>query len=143
MSDKVGYQFVDTNVLIYAHDTGSGVKHIIARQLVQELWNSLTGCLSIQVFQEFFVNITRKAKSPLSAIEARQHIGDLSQWKVHVAEVLDVLGAIDIQKRYQISFWDALIVRSAAQTGCECIWSEDLNSGQVYEGVRVINPFAN
>ena len=143
MSDKPGYQFVDTNVLIYAHDRGSGVKHVIARQLVQVLWENLLGCLSIQVFQEFYVNITRKAKSPITAGEAMQHITDLSAWEIHVPNVHDVLGAIEIQKRYQISFWDALIVRSAAQVGCECIWSEDLNSGQVYEGVRVVNPFVN
>jgi predicted nucleic acid-binding protein len=66
----------------------------------------------------------------------------LSSWRVHIAEVQDVLDAIEIQKRYQISFWDAMIVRSAAQLNCEIIWSEDLNPGQMYEGVQVVNPFA-
>ncbi|MFN8490709.1 MAG: PIN domain-containing protein [Caldilineaceae bacterium] len=142
MSDKLGYQFVDTNVLVYAHDRGSGIKHVIARQLIQQLWNDLAGCLSIQVFQEFYVNITRKAKSPLTIAETVQHITDLSEWKIHVPDISDLLNAIEIQKRYQISFWDALIIHSALQLGCECIWSEDLNSGQVYEGIRVVNPFA-
>lgn len=143
MSDREGLQFIDTNVLIYAHDFSAGLKHIHASQLIEKLWENHRGCLSIQVMQEFYTNITRKVSKPLSGDIAAQHIEDLGSWRVHIAAVQDVLGAIKIQKRYQISFWDAMIVRSAAQLNCEIIWSEDLNQGQMYEGIQVVNPFAS
>lgn len=141
MTDKESFQFIDTNVLIYAHDFSAGLKHIRASQLLEELWGNHRGCLSVQVMQEFFVNITRKVAKPLSSDVAAQHIADLGNWRVHLAEVQDVLGAIEIQKRNQLSFWDAMIVRSAVQLDCALIWSEDLNPGQIYEGVQVVNPF--
>lgn len=134
-------QFVDTNVLVYAHDRSAGAKHARAKALFAELWESQTGCLSIQVLQEFYVTITRKVANPLSRQTASQIMADLSVWKVHSPNAQNVLEAIHLQDRYDVSFWDAMILTSAAQLGCQTVWSEDLNAGQRYGDVRVINPF--
>lgn len=141
MSEPKNLQFVDTNILIYAHDRSAGEKHIRARDLVSELWQTGEGCLSIQVLQEFYVNVTQKVARPLAPEAAAQIIADLSVWQVHCPGVQDVLDAIGLQARYRISFWDAMIVASALQLGCKTLWSEDLNPGQSYDQVRVLNPF--
>ena len=142
MSGNSAWQFIDTNILVYAHDTSAGTKHALARNLVEELWASRNGCLSIQVLQEFYVTVTRKVTRPLPIAEAARIVADLSVWKVHAPQTEDVLGAIEIQQRYGIAFWDAMVVRSALRLGCQTLWSEDLNSSQSYEGVTVISPFA-
>ena len=134
-------QFVDTNVLVYAHDVTAGDKHSRARALVEELWNAREGCLSVQVLQEFFVTTTRKIPKPLDAPAATRIIGDLAYWHVHAPAANDVLAAIEIHQRTGASFWDAMILRSAKELGCGTLHSEDLNPGQAYEGVRVSNPF--
>lgn len=141
-NDTSSNQFVDTNILVYAHDTSAGMKHSRAKYLLQTLWKSRKGCISIQVLQEFYVNVTRKVAAPLSALETARIIQELTTWKIHTPEVNDILEAIDVQQRYHIAFWDAMIIWSAARLGCEVLWSEDLNPGQTYEGVRVKNPFA-
>lgn len=143
MSEPRGRQFVDTNILIYAHDRSAGDKHIRTRDLICELWRSGEGCLSIQVLQEFYVNVTQKVAKPLTPDVAAQIIADLSTWQVHRPGVEDVLDAIRLQERYRISFWDAMIVASAIQLGCQTIWSEDLNPGQVYDTVIVTSPFVS
>jgi predicted nucleic acid-binding protein len=143
MSDVSQLQFVDTNILIYAHDRSAGPKHLRAKALIQELWESGSGCLSIQVLQEFYVNVTRKVAQPLTPESAAQIIGDLSVWSVHRPSVDDVLYAIRLQSRFQLSFWDAMILASALQLGCQVLWSEDLNPAQVYEQISVVNPFGS
>jgi predicted nucleic acid-binding protein len=142
MSGNSARQFIDTNVLVYAHDVSVGAKHARAQNLLEELWVSHNGCLSIQVLQEFYVTVTRKVARPLPIAEAAQIITDLSVWKIHAPQAEDVLGAIEIQQRYGIAFWDAMVVRSASRLGCQTLWSEDLNSSRAYEGVTVVNPFA-
>jgi predicted nucleic acid-binding protein len=134
-------QFVDTNVLVYAHDVTAGDKHTRARALVEKLWATRDGCLSVQVLQEFFVTTTRKIPKPIEAPLARQVIGDLAHWHVHAPAPGDVLAAIDIHQRNGTSFWDAMILRSAKELGCGIVHSEDLSPGQEYEGVLVRNPF--
>lgn len=141
MTGKTRKQFVDTNILVYAHDLSAAKKHILARELLLSLWNSGNGCLSIQVLQEFYVIVTRKVNNPISPEKAAQIINDLGQWQIHVPGIADILQAIKIQQRYKLSFWDALIICSAAQSGCELIWTEDLNSGQNYESVLACSPF--
>lgn len=133
--------FLDTNVLVYAYDLSAGQKHILAAQLVEECWGNENGCLSIQVLQEFFVTVTRKIAVPLDHQIARQIISDLAHWRLHVPNASDVLQAIDFQQSHQLAFWDAMIVQSAACLGCKQILSEDLNHGQVYGNVQVVNPF--
>ncbi len=141
MSARQGYQFVDTNILVYAHDTSAGAKRDRAARLLEELWESRLGCLSVQVLQEFYITITRKVAHPLDSGVAAQIVADLSTWRVHAPEAGDAVDAIEIQRRYGVSFWDAMILQSTVQLGCEVVWSEDLNPGQAYEGVRVVNPF--
>jgi predicted nucleic acid-binding protein len=134
-------RFVDTNILVYAHDESAGGKHDQARALVEQLWQSRDGCLSVQVLQEFFVTVTRKIAKPVDAETAKAIVADLSRWHLHVPAADDVLAAIVIHQRTGISFWDAMIVRSAAEIGGAVLYSEDLNEGQEYSGVRVENPF--
>jgi len=134
--------FVDTNVLVYAYDQSAGIKHETARKLLESLWSSENACVSIQVLKEFFVIVTRRIKTPLPPETASQVIADLGQWRVHRPDVQDVLSAIELHRRYQTSFWDALILHSASKLNCSTVYSEDLNAGQRYYGVQVINPFA-
>ena len=134
-------RFVDTNILLYALDDSAGGKRGQARALVEQLWESREGCLSVQVLQEFFVNVTRKIAKPLDVETAKEIVADLSRWYLHVPAADDVLAAIGIHQRTGISFWDAMIVRSAAEIGCAVLYSEDLNAGQDYSRVRVENPF--
>lgn len=138
---SVNRRFVDANILLYAHDSSAGTKRDQARALLEQLWDSREGCLSVQVLQEFFVNATRKIPKPLSAEAAKEIIDDLSHWRLHVPAADDVLGAISIHQQAGISFWDSMIIRSAAEMGCDVLYSEDLNAGQNYLGVRVENPF--
>ena len=139
MSDN--RRFVDTNVLVYAHDDSAGIKRDQARALVEQLWESREGCLSVQVLQEFFVTVTRKIAKPLDAETAKEIVTDFSHWRMHVPAADDVLGAIGVHQRTGISLWDAMIIRSAAEMSCTMLYSEDLNTGQEYSGIRVENPF--
>ena len=141
MSESRHLQFVDTNILIYAHDISAGHKHTRAMDLIRELWDSGAGCLSVQVLQEFYVNVTQKVAKPLAPDAAARIIAELSVWQIHSPGAEDVLDAIRLQGRYQVSFWEAMILASAIQLGCQSIWSEDLNTGQVYDTVTVLTPF--
>ena len=141
MNDRVGRQFIDTNVLVYAHDKLAETKTSQAKELVQSLWSSEKGALSIQVFQEFYVTVTRKLPEPITSIQALEVIQKLGQWHVHSPKIEDIEAAISLQTRYEISFWDAMIIRSALHLGCDILWSEDLNDGQRYDGLLVLNPF--
>jgi len=142
MSVPEAPQFVDTNVLVYAHDISAGPKHTRARDLLTELWTAGNGCLSVQVLQEFYVTVTQKVAKPLDSPSAAQVIVDLSEWTVHRPSAQDVLDAIGLHRRYGIAFWDAMIVQSALMVGCRTLWSEDLNPGQSYDSLKVQNPFA-
>jgi predicted nucleic acid-binding protein len=141
MNVEPARQFVDSNILVYAYDTAQGKKHSQAKALLISLWESGLGCASIQVLQEFYINVTRKSKFPLAPEDAIQVIQDFSDWTIHRPGIKDILSAIDLHQRYQISFWDAMILQSARRSGCGILWSEDLSDSQDYGGVKVINPF--
>ena len=132
--------FVDTNVLLYAHDLDAGPKHETARRLVMELWSEQRGVLSTQVLQEFYVDVTRKLRLPRA--EAREALVDFGTWKVERIGVPHILRASELEERFQLSFWDALIVAAAAAAGADEILSEDLSHGQRIDGVLIQNPFA-
>jgi predicted nucleic acid-binding protein len=136
-----GRSFVDTNVLVYAHDVSTGAKHEAARSLVERLWQERTGAVSTQVLQELYVSLRRKAARPLPLEEARALVTDYLRWEVVVNGAESILDAIALEQRYGISFWDALVVQAARACGAETLYSEDLSDGQVYESVRVTNPF--
>jgi len=137
MSDKT---FIDTNVLIYAHDIDADAKHKIAKGVLQELWTERTGVLSAQVLQEFYVNVTRKIPSPLSKDLARLVVSSYAIWCLETTPT-EILAAFRIEDESRIGFWDALIVSSAAKLGATRILSEDLNAGQRIAGILVVNPF--
>ena len=134
-------EFIDSNVLVYAHSRASGEKRERAGALVDQLWESKIGCLSIQVLQEFFVTVTTKVPKRLSIDDAAEVLEAYSRWTIHNPEAGDLLAAVEIQKRFQISFWDAMVIQSARRLGCSLVWTEDLNHGQAYAGVTVRNPF--
>jgi predicted nucleic acid-binding protein len=137
MSDRY---FVDTNILMYAHDTAAGDKHARAKALVEDLWQNRSGVVSTQVLQELAVNLRRKAKKPLDAKATRDVLSDYLAWQVVVNGGDSILEALDFEGRYQISFWDALVVHAAQMSGAEVLYSEDLSDGQVYGSLRVVNP---
>lgn len=138
MSCKV---FVDTNILVYAHDIDAGHKHRIAADRIAELWDSRTGVISTQVLQEFYVTVTRKIPSPIPPHTARSALSNYSVWQVETADPDTVIAASEIEERHRLSFWDAMIVAAAAQGGAEVLLTEDLNAGRTIEGIRISNPF--
>ena len=139
MSDRY---FVDTNILMYAHDTAAGVKHDRARALVEELWRERSGVVSTQVLQELCVNLQRKTARPLDSRATRGIAEDYLTWHVVVNDGNSILAALELQERYQISFWDALVIHAAQTAGVATLYSEDLSDGQQYGGVQVRNPLA-
>jgi predicted nucleic acid-binding protein len=134
-------EFVDTNVLVYAHDTSAGNKRLRAVELVLRLGRSGTGCVSVQVLMELAATLTRKIDPPLAAGTAAEIVDDLSTWAVHEPRASDVGEALRIAERHTISIWDAMIVQAAAAVKADVLWTEDFNHGQTYEGVPVRNPF--
>jgi predicted nucleic acid-binding protein len=137
MPDKY---FVDTNILIYAHDRTTGVKHERARQLIETLWTSGQGVLSTQVLQELCVNLRRKVARPVGVDEIRRLVNDYMTWEIVVNSAEAVIQALEIEVRYKTSFWDALILQAAEQSGAAILYSEDLADRQSYGTVRVVNP---
>jgi predicted nucleic acid-binding protein len=138
MSDKT---FVDTNVLIYAHDVDARAKHEVAKSVLRELWSQRTGVLSMQVLQEFYVNVTRKIASPLPKDGARQVVNSYAIWCIETTPA-EIAAAFRIEDESRIGFWDALIVASAVKAGSTRILSENLNARQMIAGIRIENPFA-
>jgi predicted nucleic acid-binding protein len=133
--------FVDSNVLVYAHDSGAGERHDVARELVLELWRDRSGVISTQVLQETYVNLRHKAARPLAVDEALELVSEYLAWDVVVNDGASVLEAIRLEARYRISFWDSLIVAAANASGVATLLSEDLSHGQQYGAVTVRNPF--
>jgi predicted nucleic acid-binding protein len=130
--------FVDTNILVYAHDKDAGDKYRIAKETVKSLWDRpLLPSISIQVLQEFYVNLIRK-KVPAS--DAREAVSCYLEWDVIDNDRFLLLEGIRIKEKWSISYWDALILAAAKRAKARELWSEDLNRGQHYEGVMVVNP---
>jgi predicted nucleic acid-binding protein len=135
-----GKTFVDTNIMVYAHDLDSAQKHHVASRVVTSLWNQKMGVLSTQVLQEFYVVATRKMAVPMTALDARSIVRAYLPWSVGADGVM-VLQASEIEERNHISFWDAMIVAAAHRAGAGRILTEDLNHGQRIEGILIENPF--
>lgn len=140
MNGCMNASFVDTNILIHAHDVDAGNRHWRARRLVRDLWESGLGMLSTQVLNEFYVNVTKKIPTPLDPATARSLIEPYLSWHVYTPGPESVLIASEIAQRHQISYWDALIIHAASSGGASVLYSEDLNAGQIVEGIRVVNP---
>jgi len=136
-----GRTFVDTNVLVYAHDVDASAKRQIAKEILHELWVERTGVLSVQVLQEFYVNVTRKIPSPLPKASARLVVDGYATWCAETTPA-EIGAAFRIEDEARIGFWDALIVSSAIKSGATRILSEDFNTGQRISGILIDNPFA-
>jgi len=132
--------FLDTNVLVYTDDADNPGKQKTALKLIEQGWRSQNLVLSTQVLQEYFSAATRKLG--LSAEAAQRKIQLLARLEIVSIAHEDIVLAIDIHRLHRLSFWDALIVRMAQKTACPVLYSEDMNSGQMIAGVRIINPFA-
>jgi predicted nucleic acid-binding protein len=137
MSDRV---FVDTNIFVYADDKSAKIKRVRARAVLSELIRTRRAVVSTQVMQEYFAAATKKLG--LSPERARIRVERLNRLDVILVRPELVLGAIDLCRLHVLSFWDALIVRSASAAGCARLLSEDMQSGQTIDGVRIENPFA-
>jgi len=138
-----GYRaFFDTNVLAYIHDEDSPKKRRFARELLASWFPTGRMVISTQVLQELFVVLTRKLSPPVPsgvALKELEHLNLGARTVVVTPEM--VFDAVRVHREVSISFWDALIVSAAAYGGCKVLFTEDLNPGQVIEGVRVENPF--
>jgi len=132
---------VDTNILVYAHDLSAQDRHTKAATIVESLWETETGAISTQVLQEFYVTVTRKIKNPLTPAEAREIIRNYLAWPVQINDPEMTIRASEIEEKNSLSFWDALIVAAALRLHAKKIITEDLNNGQIIEGVLVENPF--
>lgn len=141
MTAEPAHEFVDANVLVYAFDHSAGAKQATAERLLKRLWDAETGCLSVQVLQEFFVTVTRKVARPLPVDEAADRVREFTTWRVFAPTAEDVLAAIALQKQARVNFWDAMVVQAASESGCDVLWTEDLTDGQLLRGVRIRNPF--
>jgi len=131
--------FVDTNVLVYADDRRDTEKQARAQDLIRNLLRERSGKLSLQVLQEFFAAATRKLT--LTAVEARRRVEMFSHLDIVRLDLDDVLAAIDLHRLHDLSIWDALIVRAATMSGCRTLYTEDLQHGRRFDGLRVIDPF--
>ncbi|HME59498.1 MAG TPA: PIN domain-containing protein [Terracidiphilus sp.] len=138
MSAKV---FIDTNVLVYAHDIDAGRKQQKALEILRDLMQKRSVALSMQVLQEFYSTVTRKLASRVPKDEARAIVEDFSHWCVETTPE-EIKRAFQIEDKARIGFWDAMIVAAALRSGATHILSEDLNPGQAIAGVQIENPFA-
>jgi predicted nucleic acid-binding protein len=134
--------FIDTNVLVYAHDRSETRKQPLAQALLDDLWRQRTGTLSTQVLQEFYVVATRKFDPPLRRAAAREIVALYSQWPTVQVDVALILAASKLEERHTLSFWDALVVEAARRAGATRLLTEDLQAGRQIGDVKINNPFA-
>ena len=140
-SASTSRDFFDTNVLVYGYDRRDPAKMARALDLLSDAIESGTGVVSAQVLSEFFNVVTRRLPDPLSFEVAGTIVGEIAAMPVVEIDATLVQRAIGVCRRYRISYWDALIVAAAERARCSRILSEDLNPGQSYDGVVVVNPF--
>ncbi len=131
--------FFDSNILIYTDDAKASRKREICLSLLEEHQLARTGIISIQVLQEYFVIATQKLR--VAAEMARYKLTLFGQMETVRPELADILAAVDLSRLHKISFWDALILQAAQATHCKVLYSEDLQPGRNFSGLRVVNPF--
>ena len=132
-------EFLDTNVLVYAHDARDHGKRASARDLILRLMRERRGVVSTQVLQEFFAAATRKLRMPAGV--AKEHVTSYARLDVVSLSAPDVLAAIDLHRLHGFSIWDALILRGALNGGCATLHTEDMQDGREIDGLAVSNPF--
>lgn len=143
MSSMIGRVFVDTNVLVYARDTTDAEKHDRALRWMAVLWAERAGTLSWQVLHEYYVTVTRKLRPGREVGAAREDVASLVAWNPVALDLTTVDAAWSFQERFDLSWWDALIVAATRVGGSTYLLTEDLQDGQVFDGVRVVSPFVH
>jgi len=131
--------FLDTNVLVYTDDKAFPSKQGRAIDLLAQHMRERTGVVSLQVLQEYFVTATRKLHVDPGL--ARRKVELFSDFDIASPDLTDILAAVDLNRLHKISFWDALVIRSAKQSGCKLLLSEDMQPMREIEGLRIVNPF--
>ena len=139
MTEKV---FVDTNVLLYAHDLDAEEKRAIAEHVVRQLWVDRSGVLSTHVLYELYLKVTTAIAAPVSGHEARDLVNAYRVWPVVAIELKDILAASNFSERYDLSFRDGMIIAAAFKVRADIVLSEALPAGDVISGIEVRNPFA-
>ena len=138
MSDKF---FIDSNILVYAHDTENPEKQQQAQTVIFDGIRLENAVISTQVLSEFYVTITQKIKNPLTVLKAKEEIKYLSILEIVEIDIAMILQAIHLQDKWNISYWDGLILAAAEQARCKTIISEDFTDQQIYDHILVKNPF--
>jgi predicted nucleic acid-binding protein len=133
-------EFVDANVLVYAHDGGAGPKHARAVELLERLFEEGSGALSTQVLAEFYSAAIRKLGMSSGEVEAV--LADLGGWTIHRLMHRDLIEAARLHRRRKLAWWDALIVRSAQELECSMLWSENITGIERLGRMAIRNPFA-
>lgn len=133
--------FIDTNILVYRFDNDSPAKQRTARDRYTQHVRNGEALFSMQVLQEFYSVVTRKLARPMKPQDAKAVVAELSTLPLTAITPTLLLAAIDKSVALSLSFWDALIVQSAIAGGAHTVLSEDLQHGQVIDGVRIENPF--
>ncbi len=132
--------FVDTNILVYSMDTHDLQKMKKSRSILKKLKKEMHGVISTQVLQEFYVVATKKLKA--DPITVKDIIRSFEKFEIIIITPTIIQDAIDCSILNMISFWDALIVSAAESAKCAQLWTEDLNTGQIIRGVKVVNPLS-
>lgn len=135
--------FVDTNVFVYLHDRSDPAKQARAHDWIEFLIRRRAGRLSVQVLQELYAVLTRKVRPAFEASVARSVVRDLASWQPLSVDVAVLERAWNLERRYALSWWDALIVAAAQASRCRVLLTEDLQDGQGFGTVQVINPFVS
>ncbi|MBW1807843.1 MAG: PIN domain-containing protein [Deltaproteobacteria bacterium] len=133
--------FVDTNILVYRRDLAAGSKQKQAEKWIRSLWKNKSGRLSVQVLNEFYTVVTHKLKPGLSHHEARDEVRDFMTWQPLPLTPGLIEEAWNIERSFNLSYWDSLIIAAAQATGCNTLLTEDLQDGQQIGAVRIVNPF--
>jgi predicted nucleic acid-binding protein len=138
-----GKCFVDTDILVYAHDRSAGVKHLRAQMLLESLWDSGWGVVSTQVLDEMCIHFCRNANNPPPVEEVRLMVRDYSAWEVVPNTPEGVQAALEIVLRHKVHFWDALILEAAQRAGVSVLYSEHLATQPRYGEILVVNPLTD
>lgn len=133
--------FVDTNVLLYCFDDHDPAKRDRARAWVSACWQRRCGRISTQVLNEFYTNARRKFSSAISAGDARAEVRRYQRWLPWAIDHATMETAWAVESRYQLNYWDALIVAAAQAQGCAYLLSEDLQHEQQIDSLKILDPF--
>jgi len=139
MADRI---FVDTSVLVRAHDLDAAEKRAIAEHVLRQLWHDETGVLSTQVLQEFYVVLMSGTGSPVPRRAARDLLQAYSVWPIVSLDAADLDAASDVEERHRLAFRDALVVVAARKSGASILLAEKIQPYRAITGLDVQNPFA-